>query len=355
MKAKTKIGHEQIFKEHGVRWLSLHRLPYGDPVRHTLLGLMHNWIQGILEHHSCICLGIGIKQSKSSEDINGGGISRSQTPMNLSTPIDNEATESNPSLNQPYHPLQILDNININIDSIYKEFNVLDIDVLADESRMHNDSPSSKRCLCSNASAAAIEDFADLMVDETNNDNTDFQPRLESDDADWEAACVFTKSKMARIHNCLADAVIPSWIDQPPTNLGEKSHGKIKADQWFILFSVFLPLILPEIWVSTPISTDKSLLLDNFYHLVTCTNIVCAYLVTPDSPEQYLQHNIKYQKSSEILFQNTGSHPNHHYAMHNADLMKFWGPLVRLGEFAGEQHNGNLQNIKTNNHQCEFK
>ncbi|KAF8954558.1 hypothetical protein BDZ97DRAFT_1766045 [Flammula alnicola] len=35
--ATTKSQRKEIFKRHGVRWSSLHGLPYGDPVRHTLL------------------------------------------------------------------------------------------------------------------------------------------------------------------------------------------------------------------------------------------------------------------------------------------------------------------------------
>ncbi|KAE9390228.1 hypothetical protein BT96DRAFT_946277 [Gymnopus androsaceus JB14] len=42
--------------------------------------------------------------------------------------------------------------------------------------------------------------------------------------------------------------------------------------------------------------------------------------------------------------------PNHHYAMHNEFLLKYWGPLAGLSEFPGERINGMLQKIKTNRH-----
>jgi len=82
---------------------------------------------------------------------------------------------------------------------------------------------------------------------------------------------------MSRIRSGLAAVTIPSWLERPPTNLGEKSHGKLKADMWRILFTVFLPLILPELWhdASMPDQLDHSkLLLENFHSLVYCTNIV---------------------------------------------------------------------------------
>ncbi|KAF9525314.1 hypothetical protein CPB83DRAFT_897180 [Crepidotus variabilis] len=36
----------------------------------------------------------------------------------------------------------------------------------------------------------------------------------------------------------------PSWMTAVPLNLGSKSHGKLKADQWRTLGTVYLPLSL---------------------------------------------------------------------------------------------------------------
>jgi hypothetical protein len=188
-------------------------------------------------------------------------------------------------------------------------------------------------------------------------DDEDFQPDDESDSedecTDEGVKCIFDTAEMSKIHACLSDVVIPSWIERPPTNLGQKSHGKLKADHWLRLFTIFLPLVLPEIWLS---STKKHhvTLLDNFHDLVTCTNIICSYTVSSASADRYLDHYIKYRISSKLLFPNVNSRPNHHYAMHNADLAKFWGPLIKISEFAYERHNGTLQKIKTNGHIWEL-
>ncbi len=97
--------------------------------------------------------------------------------------------------------------------------------------------------------------------------------------------------------------MIPTWVERPPTNLGEKSHGKLKADHWLLLFTVFLPLVIPELWDSKT-NRRYSALLDNFYQLVTCTNVLCSYSVTPSSADAYLEHYIQYRKSSAKLFPN---------------------------------------------------
>jgi len=66
------------------------------------------------------------------------------------------------------------------------------------------------------------------------------------------------------------------------------------------------------------------------------------------------KHYLQYRKSSQLLFPNASSCPNHHYAMHIPDLLQFWGLLIKLSEFPYERHNGLLQKIKTNKHLCEY-
>ena len=69
--ATTKKERKAILKEHGVRWSALHRLPYGDSVQHTLLGIMHNWMLGILQHHVRVRWGVGIPPTKADDEDAG--------------------------------------------------------------------------------------------------------------------------------------------------------------------------------------------------------------------------------------------------------------------------------------------
>jgi len=56
----TKSGWEALATQYGVRWTPLLRLPYWDPVKHVMLGFMHNLLEGILENHLHILWGIGV-------------------------------------------------------------------------------------------------------------------------------------------------------------------------------------------------------------------------------------------------------------------------------------------------------
>ncbi|KAJ7246213.1 hypothetical protein C8J57DRAFT_1361021 [Mycena rebaudengoi] len=205
---------------------------------------------------------------------------------------------------------------------------------------------------------SAAEDTADLEREEDEGMEEEDELEEEDDYTVYEkerpSQIVFEADDMASIHAGLAGVVIPSWIDRPPTNLGEKTHGKLKADNWFVLFSIFFPLIIPELWYHTASSRRDLKLLENFHDLVGATNILCSYIATPSGADEYTEMYLNYLQSSKSLFPGLTTRPNHHYAMHNGAQMKWWGPLMKLSEFMYETHNGSLQKIKTNNHMWEL-
>lgn len=43
--------HQKVLDSTGVRYSELHRLNYPDPVLDNPLGMMHNWLEGVLQHH----------------------------------------------------------------------------------------------------------------------------------------------------------------------------------------------------------------------------------------------------------------------------------------------------------------
>jgi hypothetical protein len=293
--ATTKKDRNRIFKDKGVRWSSLYRLSYRDPVQHTMLGVMHNWIEGLLQHQARFKWGIGIIPSSLMEK--DGDINQISTPPPSPTPT----------------------NVDLDIE-------MLDDELLAlQESQQFGDTPTHLKRLHSEASHITIDDNMDS--DSTVDDN-EFRPLSDSDsDADscksdedsaWTAVCIFNSKQLDAIHVCLAETVVPSWLERPPVNLGAKSHGKLKADQWLQLFSVFLPLILPELWTTeagSPSNPRFTALLDNFHDLIACTNILCGYSVSPAGADLYYDHYISYRKSSQTLFPNVKSRPNHQCTM----------------------------------------
>ena len=324
-KATIKKEQARLLKKNGARWSSLHRLTYRDPVRHTLLGTMHNWIKGILQHHARVKWGIGaIPKVPGIADCDA---------QFITTPALSPSESVNGELE---------------IDA-----EMLDNEIIAlEEERQQFHDPAHLELLRLDLNDADIENHGTFCKSDSDSDGSS---NSENDDEDevWTATCIFSSKELLHIQQCLSKAVVPSWLERPPTNFGEKSHGKLKADQWLQLFSVFLPLVLPEIWLQSGSQRIGTALLLNFHDLITCTNIVCAYTTSSEAADLYLDHYTQYCKSSKRLFPNVNTRPNHHYAMHNGDLMKFWGPLIKLSEFPYKQHNGSLQKINTNHHLCE--
>ena len=182
---------------------------------------------------------------------------------------------------------------------------------------------------------------------------SDSDSGTDEDDEDDDipvASITFNQEQLSRIRSCLVDVILPANMARPPPNLGEPSHGKLKASAWFSLFTIFLPMELVELWHGAPEGSREFALLDNFYHLVTCTNIVSSYSTSNEEADSYTEHYIEYRRGLEQLFPGSHSRPNHHWAMHNGPLLKFWGPLMALSEYTLEQKNGLLQRIKTNHH-----
>lgn len=313
----TKADRVRQATATGVRWTSLHRLPYRDPVMHTILGFMHNWLEGVLQHQLRVLWGIG----------------RPDETEQVLMEIDQEDQFSESELSESADELEQLRQ-----EAIAVETGKLDLP------------PSSPSSNASTTPRATPNPFMNMDID-------DDDPVGDPDYVDppiTQGSFEFTNKELEQIHSCIQNVSLPTWVGRPPTNLGEKGHGKLKAHQYLTLFTVIFPLILPKIWSKA--SADSALeheMLESFYNLVASTNIIASFKTSNSEAESYTQHYLTYRASIQQLFGNTPSIPNHHFAMHNESLLKYWGPLAGLSEFPGERINGMLQKIKTNRHLCE--
>ncbi|KNZ61148.1 hypothetical protein VP01_14467g1, partial [Puccinia sorghi] len=47
----TQTAQKKLVKQTGVQISELNRLTYWDPAKNVVLGIMHNWFEGVLQHH----------------------------------------------------------------------------------------------------------------------------------------------------------------------------------------------------------------------------------------------------------------------------------------------------------------
>ncbi|KAJ3539844.1 hypothetical protein NMY22_g4550 [Coprinellus aureogranulatus] len=334
--ATTKARRKALFTKNGVRWSPMYLLSYRDPVQHTMIGVLHNWFEGVLQHHVRVLWGLGAaKKSSKSADPDGA-----TTPMLARSPTPSEGD------------VPVWDS-----DTVSEE----EVAALIRDSESQGDTPSSVRRSVSTSSMH--ESDHDMHIDDDqddeyigNEESSDEEEGLEDDEEanldEGVAGCIFTKEELQALRSAIASIVLPAWVERPPTNLGEATHGKLKGDQWLTLFLVFLPLALPEIWIRAAEQDVNDAgrylsLLDNFYHVCSCTAIISAYSTSDKLADEYTSHYIEYRQSCLALFPRIKTRPNHHIALHNGPVLKFWGPVVKLSEAPFERHNGLLQKVET--------
>ncbi|KAL1738962.1 hypothetical protein HDZ31DRAFT_77951, partial [Schizophyllum fasciatum] len=346
--ATTKKERKRLATTNGVRWTPIFSLPYYDPTRHVILGFMHNWLEGVLKHHLRNLYGIGRqyadKRKADAPDVVPTGWTDSESELSQTSATEDESSEEPSSLisSQP-----------------------MDIDALLPSTSSSSYDDTLQSGSGSHTARPPQPGPADVDVDP-------MSPAVQPFDwiaslpppppATSHAPFEFTASQLAAIRHAIRDVLLPSWVARPPVNLGEASHGKLKARTLLTLFSVILPLILPDFWWSPvdgedAVPTTGSLedwLLANFCDLIAATNIQAAFRTSNSDADRYDLHYQRYRRHLHALFPNHHSKPNHHYAMHSSSILKYWGPLPALSEFPGERMNGMLQRIKTNSHPDEL-
>jgi hypothetical protein len=323
-RAKTKTAQTESFQATGFRWSALHVLDYREHVKHTVLGIMHNWIEGVLQHHSRVIWGIDLGKKKprktasdtdNTEDVDSGAESDPLSDLDENS----YKPAAPPSMNRSVHTFGTYTNDAMEIDNNRSEFDCSD----TGDKDSHSDAEP-----------------------ETGESDTE-------EISTGKGQMIFTRDQLNRIQAGIANITLPTHVERPPTNFGEAQHGKLKADHWVTLFTILLPMPLVELWY-TPDSSRDQALLQNLQHLVFCTLIVCSFATSNEAADQFNEHYICYRQSLKELFPHHRSMPNHHFAMHIGDQLKFWGPLFGLSEFAYERMNGLLQKIKTNYQLREF-
>ncbi|POW20399.1 hypothetical protein PSHT_03565 [Puccinia striiformis] len=246
--ATTLAEKTRLLKRYGTRWSELNRLPYWDPVKNVTLSIMHNWYEGVLQHHWRV----------------------------------RWAFEPDP----PKHTT-------------------------------HDDQ---------------LDDW-------------------EADSEKSDASFNFQDTALTHIRKAIINIIVPRGVTQVPPNLGDPKHGKLKASEWHSLFATYLPLSLIDYffensaWCTT--GAQENMLL-NFSSLVLCTNIVSLKSVCDADCNKLSEAYGLYTETSKLVFDSPKIVPNHHYALHLSDQLKWWGPLSNVSEFSGERINGILQQIKTN-------
>jgi hypothetical protein len=169
---------------------------------------------------------------------------------------------------------------------------------------------------------------------------------------------VFTPEEMSELRSDIEHMYTPSWLTSIPSNLGEPSHGKLKADQWRTLGTTYLPVSLIRLWDRLEDNDQRSRqckkLLAVTLSLISAVVIASSRTTSQEKADLYLHHMQTYLNGLRELFPQYRFLPNQHMALHLAEYLQFYGPVHSWWTFPFERLIGMLQHIPNNFQDGEF-
>lgn len=156
------------------------------------------------------------------------------------------------------------------------------------------------------------------------------------------------------IRKDLSETIKPSWVGSLPKDLGSKGHGKLKADQWRAIATIFLPNTLIQRWNSADYGAgenSKLEMLDNTMDLVNAIILATKRVITEQDCQGYMELMLRYLENLKRLYPHLQLRPVHHAALHLGEFLRMYGPVYGWWTFPFERLIGVLQKVDTNDKQ----
>ncbi|KAJ7153126.1 hypothetical protein C8R43DRAFT_832523, partial [Mycena crocata] len=346
--ATTPAAARGHFNRSGLRWTEFLRLPYFDLPRMLVIDSMHNLFLGLLKEHFRKILGF-----RSSEETNSKGKRTPASPPALA--IDITPSEDNPFPQEANAPKALQSVIN----ALQKPLNRLlqnpteRANIAKKFSKLH---VSSAVYLCKAFSCTDL--YLDtekkkplkksLLIDKIL-DWVIPLPLLFQDKYIGASPVLITQEEKEALWADMANVSKPSWVTSVPSAFGgTASTGKLKADQWRTLGTVYMPITLIRLWSASEEGSDRRELLALTMDLVSAVLLASSRVTSQSNADACRQYLLSYRVRLQALFPQYKCHPNHHLALHIPEFLMLFGPVHGWWTFPFERMNGKLQRISTN-------
>ncbi len=158
---------------------------------------------------------------------------------------------------------------------------------------------------------------------------------------------IINLSVLKELRHDIRKMYLPSWLEKPPSNIGDTSHGKLKADHWRTLCTVSMVMTLVRLWGTSKAVEQEVSALNNFMHLVAAVDLATRRTMSAERANSYETHMEAYMHGLRSIYK-VDLIPNHHLALHLKDCLLLFGPTHGWWAFTFERYNGMLQKLKTN-------
>lgn len=161
--------------------------------------------------------------------------------------------------------------------------------------------------------------------------------------------------ELRHIQEDIAATVRPRHQATPPSNLGDPSHGKLKADQWRTCMEFDIPVSLVKLW-SEDLQSDsedddvqrRKHLLESTMLLATALRWATSHRTSEKHANEYMKNMRAYLATLRKLFPKRNLLPNHHSALFIGEMLLRFGPVHGWWCFPFERVIGLLQQVNTN-------
>ncbi|KAJ7048866.1 hypothetical protein C8F01DRAFT_1356763 [Mycena amicta] len=370
--ASTTGKQKTLFEESGVRWSEMWRLPYWNPVIMLAIDVMHCILEGLIHYHCRFVLGFVATDASKPPELpkaydyafsepwtEGVDWTATQTPGE-----DADIFKIHDLLLQPLtlHPddddKRILNPVSLQTKLADKRKQslifVCDSLLLAqDENRPTDVSLAEhlknrqKKKLAELLVAWRLQQpLAAETVDETVDDDDD-------DDNEQPLRRNIDRGDIQFVQTVIAETSTPSWVNHVPKNYGEAGAGSMKADEWRLLGTIFMPIALVILWGEQTGAHKAHFfkLLVHSMHLFQATTIVCRYATSEKRATAYREHIRQWLSGLYDCHPHTQGdkkRQNPHAAFHVYDFLLAFGPALNWWCFPTERIIGKLQKINTN-------
>ena len=162
---------------------------------------------------------------------------------------------------------------------------------------------------------------------------------------------------MKTIRDDIAATIRPRWHAAPPANLGQVSHGKLKADEWRSCFEFDIPVSLLRIQTRRSVSALSGTQIDEYrtklvhstFLLATAIRWATSHRTSTRHVDKYMKNIREYLKTLKELRPTQGFRPNHLNALLVGNYLRLHGPVRGWWMFPFERVIGDLQRSRTNN------
>ncbi|OCH84644.1 hypothetical protein OBBRIDRAFT_815396 [Obba rivulosa] len=343
----SQSEHEKIFQSHGVRWSELWRLPYWDPICQLVVDSMHCIFEGLVLYHFCGILGLTLADATAKVDI-VPAFTYNFKDVDVEANSELEAKDKTKLPDKAITDVKLIHrdlcrpvegNVEAGLTKLLGSLAGRNLRALRFVGQNLN-IPQVKTKM-------ARKDWANGLLEWRRH-----QPLSSAQPQDERFA---TPEVIARIQEVIRDMDTPSWLSSVPKNFGEAKAGTLKADEWRVLCTVYLPLALISLWGAGSLyAADRNpgfllQVLDNTMMLVSAVIVLCKRTTSRCLSKKYRSYIALWLRGvQELHSKRYSDRNNNHIAFHIYDFLRLFGAVFSWWCFPFERLIGHLQHLPHN-------